>query len=154
MSMSERIPAHALWLGLGGLIPFYASAAAAFAPEQMLRGAGFASFAIYGAVILSFLGGVRWGLALTTSPLRTGALIASVLPSIFGWLAAGAIVLGWTAAGAAGLMALGFLGQYLWDRTAPGDGAPPWYPVLRRYLTLGVLGACLALAASTALQTG
>jgi hypothetical protein len=151
--MSERIPAPALWLGLGGLIPFYASAGLTLIDDPYLRSAALTSFAIYAAVILSFLGGARWGLALTAEPLRPIALIYSVLPSIAAWLAALAIALGVAAVGAAGAFALAFLAQYLWDRSAQLDGAPAWYARLRRILTLGVLGACLIVAAASALQS-
>jgi hypothetical protein len=165
----SAIPQSALALGLAGLIPFYASAglvlsaslqpvaqaAAPLAAGPTPTIAAFVAFAIYSAVILSFLGGVRWGLALQTTPPRAQALLFSVAPSIAGWaVAAGALAFGLHAAtlppiGAAfGLL---FLVQYLWDRQAPRDGAPAWYPRLRLILTIGVLFACLMVAASQAL---
>lgn len=142
------IPRDALALGLLGLIPFYGSAFGAFAagPAHTIA---VVSFAVYAAAILSFLGGVRWGLALTQSPPPASAFALSVLPSIVGWITAAAMAIEPARVGAATVFAIAFLAQYLWDRSATGAGAPAWYPRLRLILTVGVLGACLTLAAAT-----
>ena len=59
---SEAIPPIALWLGIGGLIPFLAPALLIWMPaSQGLQGIAGTFGMVYGAVILSFLGGVRWG---------------------------------------------------------------------------------------------
>ena len=147
------IPTSALWLGLTGLIPFYASALiAAVGGQPQLASLGVTSFAIYAAVILSFLGGARWGLELARAPAApsTARLVMSVLPSIAGWaLALGALargVLGLGVTGLAGGFAVLFATQYVWDRGAPAvSAAPDWYPRLRQILTLGVISACVIL---------
>jgi len=52
-------------LGYAGLFPFFAAAAAALLGPPPWRGAALSALAAYGAVILSFLGAVHWGLAST-----------------------------------------------------------------------------------------
>lgn len=162
------IPRPALVLGIAGLIPFYASAVVLVVSSLSLwsadaealdgvtpAGAALIGFVVYGASILSFLGGIRWGLALRDTPVRTMALVYSVTPSIAGWAAAAGALMATVHTGAlapvGAIFAALFLGQYLWDRQADRDGAPIWYPRLRFILTVGVLGACLLVAASQAL---
>ena len=79
-------PGNAAWaLGIAGLLPFVASAAGLWllAPDW----ASFAALALltYAAVIVSFLGGIHWGLAMQLSQTRPGLLIWGVLPSLLAW---------------------------------------------------------------------
>lgn len=79
--MSRQIPASAAWLGGAGLIPFAAAALLAMIAEDgELRSISLHAFVAYSAVILAFLGGVRWGAALGDANWRPLAL--SVLPSL------------------------------------------------------------------------
>lgn len=139
------IPASALWLGLLGLLPFYGAAVLAHQPLPVGPAARI-GFVVYAAVILSFLGGVRWGLEIARdggapSPRR---LVLSVLPSLYGWACAVG-TLAWDMS-LSGFIASGFVFQFLWDRAAAREGlAPAWYGPLRSILTFGVLGACLLL---------
>lgn len=91
--MNRTLPPLAVMLGVAGLIPFLACSVGALS----LRGedAERVTLALmsYGAVILSFLGGVHWGFALPT-PDAPGPRQAErrrlglgVLPSLAGWLA-------------------------------------------------------------------
>jgi hypothetical protein len=78
--MSRQIPASAAWLGGAGLIPFAASALLAMvANDPAVRDFALHAFVAYSAVILAFLGGVRWGAALGEAAWRP--LILSVFPS-------------------------------------------------------------------------
>ncbi len=138
------IPRAALWLGPLGLIPFLAGALApwllpaAWEPEASLALIG------YGAVILSFLGGVHWGLAAPAGrPLQIGL---SVVPSLVGWLAL--LVANLHATGPAlWLLAAAFAILLAGDLVAAGRGlTPAWYPRLRVPLTLIVV-ACLIVGA-------
>ena len=62
----EAIPPIALWLGIGGLIPFLAPALLIWMPLSLgWQGIAGTFGMVYGAIILSFLGGVRWGGALS-----------------------------------------------------------------------------------------
>ena len=77
-------------LGYGGLIPFAAAAAAALLGPTPWRGMALSALAAYGAVILSFLGAVHWGLALHAPPQEAPAawprLGLGVLPALVGWI--------------------------------------------------------------------
>jgi Protein of unknown function (DUF3429) len=80
---STAIPAAPFWLGSLGLLPFIGSALLylfAHTPEQ--RQLALQVFANYSAVILSFLGGIRWGAALPLPSFRL--LLRAVLPSLVG----------------------------------------------------------------------
>jgi hypothetical protein len=79
-------PAAEAWaLGIAGLLPFVAGAAGLWwlPPEW----AGLAALALltYAAVIVSFLGGIHWGLAMPLAQTRRGLLIWGVLPSLLAW---------------------------------------------------------------------
>ena len=138
------IPKAALWLGPLGLIPFLAGALAPWLlPAARLPDAGLALIG-YGAVILSFLGGVHWGLAAPAGrPLQIGL---SVVPSLVGWLAL--LVANLHAAGPAlWLLAAAFAILLAGDLFAARCGlTPAWYPRLRVPLTLIVV-ACLIIGA-------
>jgi hypothetical protein len=146
--VTKPIPSIALQLGLGGLIPFYASAFATLTEDAGLSRLGFTAFSIYAAAILSFLGGVRWGAEMLRAPDRPSAarLVFSVLPAIAGWALALYAITGPHALGAAAAFAGLFALQYVWDLRAARDAAAPaWYPLLRQILTGGVMLACLLL---------
>ena len=138
MSNAPPIPPAARWLGFAGLLPFGAAALAALLPRMPLHGLALTALLAYGAVILSFLGGVRWGLAMAAA--TPGALPAqlglSVLPSLLGWAA----LLLPPAAGLV-LLAAGFLAMLLADRREAL--APAWYKRLRLPLSLGAMASLL-----------
>lgn len=142
------VPPAAQWLGALGAVPFVALAFIALfvdgAPSMQV------SFALsaYGAVILSFLGGIRWGLAVAGFGVEGGAgasfarLGLSVLPSLVAWVA-----LLIPAPGRLLLLAAAFAAMLWLDVRATRQGiAPAWYPRLRWPLTTTVVAA-LVLAA-------
>jgi hypothetical protein len=142
------IPPAALWLGLGGLIPFLACLAAIWLGwRHPLVGPPAPIILGYAAVILSFLGGVRWGIALrmVDRSLQTEALIVSVLPSLAAWLA----LLAPPPAALIAMAAL-FLLLGIADTRLPDVGAPDWYRRLRILLTAIVAPALLLAAAGLA----
>jgi hypothetical protein len=145
MTDVAKIPPSALWLGLAGLIPFYASAFGAGAPNAGFARLCLIGFSIYAAVILSFLGGARWGLELARAPNAPSLrrLCFSVAPSIGGWAVAIASAAAPSATGIAAAIAIMFLLQFIWDAAAGRENiAPAWYSRLRGTLTGGVLLAC------------
>ena len=78
-------------LGYGGALPFLCGAIAASQHMAILGLAPAHLLLNYGAVILSFLGGLHWGRVIT-SPNANGRsdsawLIWSVCPSLLGWVA-------------------------------------------------------------------
>ena len=149
MTGSEtRVPQAAGWLGALGAVPFVALAAAVALLDGPPRGLAVQALAGYGAVILSFLGGIHWGLAIAsaagaTGPGLTARLGWSVVPSLAGWAA----LLVPPTIGLFGLAAA-FSAMLGFDLMASRAGeAPAWYPRLRIPLTLAVVGSLL-LAAS------
>ena len=132
----------AFGLMAAGYLPFIAlSLAFVFWPDFPLgRQFLFAALSGYGAVILSFLGGIRWGAALK-SDAGPAVLVASVLPSLLGFAAL-------LMAPRAALIALiaGFTAMLLWDLQSAKDGAlPDWFGPYRMMITIAVVFA-LALA--------
>jgi len=140
-----RIPPAISLLTVLGFIPFMALAIAAIilGPEHR----PFALFAQhgYGAVILSFLGGVYWGWEICTTylnsrPISVVRLGIGVLPPIIGWIS---LLLPAVYTAAALSLSFGLcLGYDLWrtDRHL----APRWYPALRIPVTVAVVTALLA----------
>uniref|UniRef100_A0AAQ4QV87 Transmembrane protein 69 n=2 Tax=Gasterosteus aculeatus aculeatus TaxID=481459 RepID=A0AAQ4QV87_GASAC len=129
-----QAPKPALYLGVSGLIPFL------FAPLSMAATQSFypelaCAQVVYGACIVSFLGGARWGFALPAgSPAQPDwmNLGNSVVPSLLAWLALlcrdnfaeGALVV---------IMGLGLSLHY--DLTLL-PGYPSWFKAMRTVLTL------------------
>lgn len=146
---STVIPLPALVLGVAGLIPFVATAlqvAAGWPLSPRMTGPALYHLTIYSGVILSFLGGVQWGLALA-QPASGGQrdwrrVGISVLPSLAAWAGL------WLAARNGLLvLAIGFLGSLAYDLWTVRLGeAPHWYARLRLALSVVVVGALLAAA--------
>jgi precorrin-6B methylase 2 len=133
------LPATVAWLGYGGLIPFVALAAAA-----ALGIVDAAALLAYGAVILSFVGALHWGFAMTLRELpsarRNTAFLWSVVPALLAWVALLLPTLP-----AVVLLVAGFLAQYVRDLALSRAGTlPAWYLPLRLRLTVV---ACLSLLA-------
>ncbi len=142
------VPAAARWLGLAGLIPFAGLALLAWLPDERWAALSTRLLVGYGAVILSFMGGCRWGLA--AAGLADGPswrlLGASVIPAIYAW---GAAAL--PAPLALLMLGIGFLGLLAADLSLTrAGGAPLWWPTLRWPLSLGA-AAGLAAAAPAAM---
>ena len=141
------IPFGARWLGILGLVPFLTMTYAAVTEASV--GIDNANFGLraYGAVILSFLGGIQWGLAIRNSDGNartreglTPILTLSIVPSLIGW--AGLLVeelLGF------GLLIFGFALVLISDvRAVNRELAPRWYLRLRCPLTAVVI-SCLTI---------
>lgn len=125
-------------LGYLGLIPFVLlSAMIAFGPRAHLSFFAVAQLG-YGAVILSFLGGVVWGRVLTDARTpRTAEFVYSVVPSLVGWAA-----LLFPGRLGFALLAAGFVGALVVDYAlGRRDLLPRWYVGMRWVLTLVVVSA-------------
>jgi hypothetical protein len=141
---AARVPPAAAWLGGLGAAPFIGLALGAALLRGAPRLAVIHALVTYGATILSFLGGVHWGLAIGAREgaergRLTGRLLLSVVPSLTGWAA---LLLPDTA----GLWVLACaVAAMLWvDLRATRLGeAPLWYPRLRVPLTCAVVTALL-----------
>jgi hypothetical protein len=130
------LPSIARWLGYAGLIPFVSIAAGLWLGPVEWRAALHAAILGYGAVILSFMGAVHWGLAMAAQGQGEQRRLAlSVLPALLGWLA---LLL--PASFGYALLLLGFAALCLLDVLAGKNGlVPSWYPPLRVRLTFGVV---------------
>jgi hypothetical protein len=139
------VPRPALVLGWAGGVPFVLAAFVAAVAEGEVALWARTVLATYGACILSFLGGVHWGLAivpLAPDP-RWNRLGLAVLPALVGW---GALTLLPTRGGLV-VMAASFALLLAHDQLATRIGQlPAWYLKLRRPLTL-VAVASLGLGA-------
>lgn len=136
------VPLPAKWLGGTGVLPFVAAALiAVFGPQAWSTWAAYA-LAVYGAVILSFLGGIQWGLTMGRegSPnLSATRLGLSVVPSLIGWVA----LLMPVFPGLLVLAAAFALVLYLDLQASMRGEAPAWYPKLRIPLSIAVMGSLL-----------
>jgi hypothetical protein len=131
---ADATPRTVLAYGLLGIIPFWSlPAATLLAPA--FAGVAAAIEAVYAALILSFLGGARWGLAARDATPNPAVVGLAMTPTLAGlavlvfthgdvrlqlFALAAALILTWT-----------------WDVTA--KGLPPWYARLRTVLTLGAV---------------
>jgi hypothetical protein len=159
-SVNERdmtaIPRAALVLGLGGLIPFLAIPLLVLVGQQetlpvWLRAhTTVPALVLYAAVILSFMGGVQWGIAVRSvdeDDLSTWRRYGvSVLPALLAWFAV------FTATRTALiLLATGFVALLIYDLwMVARDEAPKWYERLRVMLTSVVV---IALTGTVVLLT-
>lgn len=143
---TPAVPRPALSLGLAGLIPFVALALAAVIAPEGWAGVARDLLVGYGATILAFMGGCRWGFA--AAGLGSGPtfwpLALSVVPSLWAWGALAA-----PHPFDLALLTLGLAFLYVADVVlAMRGGAPAWWPALRRPLTWVACGSlALAMAA-------
>jgi hypothetical protein len=142
-TVSSQIPSAALLLGLAGLIPFAAGAASQWVALPLLTPEpGLKLIIAYGAIILSFLGGIRWGTAIGPYDTRRQGLEFSA--SVMGSLAGLAAIFIPTVP-ALTLLIAGFLMQALWDVTSVEAGRlPGWFGKLRMLLTAGAVVSLIA----------
>ncbi len=87
--MPRRLPALAVILSAAGLIPFLAFGVGSVSANVITSRIAAYVLIGYGAVILSFVGAVHWGLTLATEhdPAERPRLILGVLPALVGWAA-------------------------------------------------------------------
>lgn len=135
------LPALARWLGWAGLLPFFlalgfwAWGLADARPD--LVGPAQKAFLFYSAVILSFLGGLRWGRVMSAGALPSGYVLA-VLPSLWAFPALFLPPLQAVAA-----LGIGFALALWFDTRADTLPATPGFRQLRRRLSLVVIAAHL-----------
>ena len=77
--------AEAWALGVAGLLPFVAGAAGLWLLPPEWAGLAALALLTYAAVIVSFLGGIHWGLAMPLAQTRRGLLVWGVLPGLLAW---------------------------------------------------------------------
>ncbi|MGJ4950918.1 DUF3429 domain-containing protein [Bradyrhizobium sp. HKCCYLS20291] len=139
--MLSGIPAPTRSLGLAGLIPFIGLAVLAIAGDEAIRAAALRAQIGYGAVIVSFLGALHWGIAVQTPALASWPRMAwGVTPSLLGWVA---LLL--PPLPALVLLAAVLLAALVFDEFSfGGDDRRAWFLKLRRLLSIGAMLALLA----------
>ena len=144
------LPRTVAWLGYGGLLPFLALTPASLLDHH--HGAVWSdALYAYGAIILSFIGALHWGLAMSLPELterqRSAWFAWSVVPALIAWPA----VL-FSPPLAAPLLVFGFIAHYLQDRRLARQATlPDWYLPLRLRLSsvavvclvAGVFASCI-----------
>lgn len=138
-----------LWIiAVAALSPFPVSAVVyAYGPGHLADDA-LTVILTWSAIVMSFVGGVRWGLETSREAPRSQRLAASVVGPVFAWvliLARGRWPETWLLCG----FLSAFLLQWLFDHTAPD--VPTRWPRLLTVLTLGA-GLSLAIALEQALR--
>jgi hypothetical protein len=136
---TNPVPPTILAYGLLGIIPFWSLPIAALLAPSWIGVAAFVE-AAYAALILSFLGGARWGLVVRDAAPDPIVIGLAMTPTLVG-LAIFVFPHGETRFQLLTLAAALAL-SWGWDVTA--KRLPPWYARLRTILTLGaVLGLCV-----------
>ncbi|MEO0730146.1 MAG: DUF3429 domain-containing protein [Pseudomonadota bacterium] len=143
---AASIPAAAFWLGLGGLIPFVAlpiavaTEAVLVLPTWMQPHITVPALTLYAAIILSFMGGAQWGVAMRSvndgGPVQDWRRYGvSVLPAILAWFA-----LAMPTRSALIVISTGFVLLLMYDLWTVRKGeVPHWYERLRLGLTTVVV---------------
>jgi len=141
MNKFLSIPAPARSFGLAGLLPFILSALVCWVSPTVFSfpfaNSGAFVLCAYGAVILSFLGGIRWGVAMQhASMIQDWRVVGwAMVPSLLGWAA----LLVPPAIGLV-LLVIGFVIQFIIDyRSTEAGITPPWFLSLRALLTGGAI---------------
>lgn len=137
-------------LGYAGLVPLAVLTVwlAGIPADHVWRGMTIRLLVAYAAIVLTFLGGTRWGAALVAGHPRTARDIAlAVLPALLGWA-----VLFIPPAYAFVLLAVAFAAQGAWDALSGQTGTlPAWFARLRAQLTaVAVIAMIVAFAATAA----
>ena len=136
----KNIPKAALILGLAGVLPFivFGLLAMPLGAEIVTPTQADALLIGYGAIILSFVAGIRWGLALTAHNESDQAvqMTVSVVPSLIAWTACFMPF-----AYGLPLLALTHAAVAVWDIRAMHNGrGPVWYAKLRMILASLAVG--------------
>ena len=132
-------------LTYAGALPFVGLAVAMALLEAPTNSTAGLWLQAYATVIISFLGGIRWGTALASPAKQAPALALSVLPALAGWIILPfATILRpgpeWYLA-YAGLFAL----QLAWDAKAPA--LPVWFRRQRLIVSLIVMASLIGASA-------
>jgi hypothetical protein len=140
--MSEPHHSIARLMGFGGLVPFIGCAALMFSGSPGLGIVAVFANAVYGGMILSFVGAVHWGLAMREdrSPYW---YVWSITPALLGWLAIVLLDI------RISLLALSVAFTLAWsvDRQAHmRQLVPDWYMHMRHILTVGATVSLLVTA--------
>lgn len=142
-------PSVARWLGFAGLVPQVALAVVIFAGPPHLASAAVRLALCYAALILSFIGGMWWGLAAQPGKRAPRWLwLAAIAPSLIAFACLGAWVVGRAPVTALALIGVALVATLVIDAKLAANGwcARGWLR-LRTPLSLGLGGLSLLIAA-------
>jgi hypothetical protein len=127
-------------LGFAGLIPFILLTLACWLVHPEWLGYFIKAQLAYGIAILSFLGGVHWGITIMANGKddheTRKALIWGVIPTVIAWCSLGNMLLGFL------VQVIGFIAAYKIDKKLyQSYGVPEWFIHLRLQLTQVVVTA-------------
>ncbi len=138
--MQKSNTANLAWaLSLAGFIPFafLAILLLSLGTTNEFFVSLFDIFKVWSALILSFLGGIRWGFAIANEPFENRNLMLSVIPSILAWF----VLLLPDAYTILALLVL-FCVHGAWDSFYINQGkVAPWFGKIRITLTFLVAAA-------------
>lgn len=133
-------------LAAAGVVPFLVATATLMSTESHIRVPAIAGLVTYAAVILSFLGGIEWGLALREEAgnerTRAMALGFSAVPSLAAWAVLWLPSPRWQVGTALGI----FIAVWAADQWMASRGLlPAWFVDLRTAIT-AIVAVILAVA--------
>jgi hypothetical protein len=149
-SHRNEAPPAALWsLALLALAPFPIASGAYVFGQAAQRPGALTVLLTWSAMVLGFLGGVRWGMETNRASPRWQRMAVSVLSAVVAWILilsrreiADSWILGGTIAA--------FLAQWIFDHQTPD--APSRYPKLSTAVT-GAACVCLAFCLDVAIRS-
>lgn len=132
VKITSKTQETAIRLAWAGLTPFIVSSALGII--GLYQAPALHAFLIYSAVVLSFLGGIHWGLVMRDGLSRPqGRLLICMLPPLIAWLAVACLP---------DLVTLVVLGLFymLWLRYDTQTITDDWYIKMRKPVTFVVTG--------------
>lgn len=141
MTVDEFSRAERMGMRLGylGLAPFVLGALVALLVED-LHQLALRAFLLYSIVILSFMGGVHWGLGLVLGTRQSARLLISVVPALVGWVTLLVLPVHLALA----ILGGAYIAQWFVDRPILAElPIPPWYVDMRPRLAYTVAGCHL-----------
>lgn len=148
MTTRSSAPASLWAIALLATAPFPASSVAYVFGPARYDSPALAIMLTWSAIVLAFVGGVRWGMETLRDTPRFSRMLGAVAPAVAAWallLCRGEAPAAWLLGG---FLAI-FILQWLFDHTAPD--VPSRFPLLLTVLTAGA-GVSLAFALEQALR--
>ena len=143
-SVASSPDTTALRLAYAGLLPFVLGALLLWAVRADVQAYVALALSAYAALVLSFLGGIHWGLAMRQPHAARAGLVWGVVPSLVAWPAA-------LMPPDAGLVILGamLVVTYAVDRRLyPAHGAAAWLMLRFRLSAVAALSCFIGAAGS------